>query len=71
MNNNKIFIQIASYRDPQLLPTIKDCISKAKHPNNLVFAIAWQHSPDDEWDTLDEYKDDKSGKKKYPTASFT
>lgn len=59
MNNNKIFIQIASYRDPQLLPTIKDCISKAKHPNNLVFAIAWQHCPDDEWDTLDEYKDDK------------
>jgi len=59
MNNNKIFIQIASYRDPQLLPTIKDCISKAKYPNNLVFAIAWQHCPDDDWDNLDEYKDDK------------
>ena len=27
-----IFIQIASYRDPQLLPTLKDMIDKADHP---------------------------------------
>ena len=47
MGNRKIFIQIASYRDPQLIPTLKDCISKAKNPENLVFAIAWQHSKDD------------------------
>jgi len=53
-----IFIQIASYRDPQLLPTIKDCIEKAKHPENLRFGIAWQHSLDDIWDNLDEYKND-------------
>ena len=59
MKKNKIFIQIASYRDPELLPTLKDCIQKAKKPKNLVFSIAWQHSPDDIWDTLDEYKDDK------------
>lgn len=57
--NNKIFIQIASYRDPQLLPTIKDCIAKAKYPKNLVFSIAWQHSAEDEWDTLSEFKNDK------------
>ena len=31
----KIFIQIASYRDPQIIPTIKDCIDKAKKPENL------------------------------------
>ena len=36
----KIFIQIASYRDPELLFTIKDCINNANKPNNLVFAIA-------------------------------
>jgi glycosyltransferase involved in cell wall biosynthesis len=59
MGNGKIFIQIASYRDKQLLPTIKDCIEKAKNPKKLVFSIAWQHSPDDEWDNLDEYKKDK------------
>jgi glycosyltransferase involved in cell wall biosynthesis len=59
MGNGKIFIQIASYRDKQLLSTIKDCIEKAKNPKKLVFSIAWQHSPDDEWDNLDEYKKDK------------
>ena len=56
---NKIFVQIASYRDPQLLPTIKDMIDKAKKPKNLVFGICWQHSKEDSWDKLDEFKDDK------------
>ena len=55
---NTIFIQIASYRDPQLLPTLKDCIEKAKYPENLRFSIAWQHSNDDEWDSLDNYIND-------------
>lgn len=59
MGNRKIFIQIASYRDPQLIPTIKDCIERAKRPKNLVFSIAWQHSKDDNWDNLDEFKNDK------------
>jgi len=58
MENNKIFIQIASYRDPQLLPTLRNCIAMSKYPENLVFSIAWQHSVDDEWDNLYEYKDD-------------
>jgi len=52
----KIFVQIASYRDPQLLPTLRDCIKNAKNPDNLVFGICWQH---DETDSLDEFKDDK------------
>jgi hypothetical protein len=52
---NTIFIQIASYRDPQLLPTLKDCIDKAKNPENLRFGICWQHCDDDKWDNLDEY----------------
>ena len=59
MKENKIFIQIASYRDQELLPTLKDSIEKAKHPENLVFSICWQHSEEDEWDDLTEYKDDK------------
>jgi hypothetical protein len=58
MGNQKIFIQIASYRDPQLLLTLNDCISKSKYPENLVFSIAWQHSVDDEWDTLGDYTND-------------
>lgn len=55
---NKIFIQIASYRDNQLLPTLKNCLENAKYPENLVFGIAWQHNPTDAWDNLDEYKND-------------
>ena len=39
--NNRIFVQIASYRDPQLIPTIEDMLSKASHPENLVFGICW------------------------------
>ena len=59
MGNSKIFVQIASYRDPQLLLTLRDCIDKAKNPKKLVFSIAWQHAPEDAWDNLDEFKDDK------------
>jgi glycosyltransferase involved in cell wall biosynthesis len=58
MQNDKIFVQIASYRDPELLPTIKDCLDNAKHPENLRICIAWQHAEEDEWDNLDEYKND-------------
>jgi len=39
---NSIFIQIASYRDPELYKTIKDCISKAAYPDRLTFGICWQ-----------------------------
>ena len=53
-----IFIQIASYRDPDLLNTLDDLLSKAKHPNNLRFGIAWQHSEEDEWDTMEKYNND-------------
>jgi hypothetical protein len=53
--DNTIFVQIASYRDPELLPTIRDCISKAKYPENLRFGIAWQHSVEDKWDSLEEF----------------
>ena len=55
----KIFVQIASYRDPQLIPTIKDMLANAKKPNNLVIGIARQYSDEDGFDNLDEYKDDK------------
>jgi len=56
--SDKIFVQIAAYRDPELLPTIRDCIKRADNPENLVFAIAWQRSKEDEWDTLEEYATD-------------
>ena len=55
---NKIFVQIAAYRDPELLPTIQNCIEMAANPENLHFCIAWQHSTDDTWDTLVQYEQD-------------
>jgi glycosyltransferase involved in cell wall biosynthesis len=57
--NGKIFIQIASYRDPELIKTLDDCIEKADKPEKLVFGICWQHSDEDEWDNIDKYKDDE------------
>jgi hypothetical protein len=56
---NKIFIQIASFCDPQLIPTIKNMLETAKKPKNLVFAIARQYNPNDEMDNLDEFRKDK------------
>jgi hypothetical protein len=41
--NNKIFIQIAAYRDPELIHTIRSCIENADKPENLTFGICWQH----------------------------
>jgi hypothetical protein len=37
-----IFVQIAAYRDPDALPTIVDCLAKAKYPRDLRFGICWQ-----------------------------
>lgn len=54
----KIFIQIASYRDPQLIPTIQSAIKMANSPQNLVFSIARQYHEDDKFDNLDEYRND-------------
>lgn len=58
-NQETIFIQIASYRDPQLVLTLKDMLEKAKYPENLRVGICWQHCKDDAWDNLDEYIEDK------------
>lgn len=56
---SNIFIQIASYRDPQLLLTVEDCIKNAKYPENLVFCIAHQFSDDDAFSKdIDKYRDD-------------
>jgi hypothetical protein len=53
MKKDKIFIQIASYRDPQLVPTIEDMINKAKNPENLVFGLCWQYDETEPVDMFD------------------
>lgn len=51
----RIFVQIASYRDPELVPTLRDCIAMAARPDLLRFGIAWQH---DGTETLAEFAGD-------------
>lgn len=41
-----IFVQIASYRDPELLRTIQSCLKQAKHPERLTFGILNQYDDD-------------------------
>ena len=53
MLNDKIFVQLASYRDPQLVPTMRDALKQADRPENLVFGICWQR---DETESLEEFE---------------
>lgn len=45
--NDLIFVSIASYRDPELLPTLRDMFSKAKYPDQLRVGICWQKTPEE------------------------
>jgi glycosyltransferase involved in cell wall biosynthesis len=49
---DKIFVQIASYRDPQLIPTIEDMLAKADRPKIFNFGICWQY---DETEDITKY----------------
>jgi len=53
-----IFVQIASYRDPELEKTVENMIKNAKRPKNLRIGICRQFHPDDKFDTLDKWRDD-------------
>jgi len=56
---DKIFVQIPSYRDSELVKTIDDCISKCSDPSRLTFGIAWQHNTKDPFDhELEKYFND-------------
>lgn len=41
-NDGKIFIQCASFIDPELPRTIESCLEHADEPDKLVFSICWQ-----------------------------
>jgi len=55
----KIFIHLPAYREPELIPTIKNALENADKPKNLVFGICRQYHPDDQFDNLDEFRKDK------------
>ncbi len=46
-NKETIFIQIASYRDPELVPTLTNLLENAKYPERLHICIAFQYSEED------------------------
>lgn len=51
----KIFVQIASYRDSELLPTLRDIVKKCSGENELSFGIVWQK---DDSEKIDEFGSD-------------
>lgn len=52
-----IFVQIASFRDRELGPTIADALATAEHPERLTFGICHQYD-DATADALDPWVDD-------------
>jgi glycosyltransferase involved in cell wall biosynthesis len=55
----RIFVQIAAYRDPQLIPTLENMLENAKNPENLRVGIANQFSPKDNFGSLEIYEKDE------------
>ena len=51
----RIFVQIAAYRDPELLPTLADCLAQAADPSRLRFGLCWQR---EEGESLGDYATD-------------
>ena len=43
-----IFVSVAAYRDPELVPTVLDCLAKARHPDDLRIVVNWQHRGDED-----------------------
>lgn len=59
MRKNTIFVQIASYRDPELVPTLDSLLENAKYPNNLHICVAFQFNEEDEFTKdLNKYRND-------------
>ena len=55
-----IFIQMASYRDPELGPTLDDLLKQSAKPDNLHICICFQYSKEDKFNSdIDKYRDDK------------
>ena len=59
MNKKTILLHLPAYRDPELIPTIKDALDNAEFPERIHFGICLQYNPDDGFDDLSEYKNDK------------
>jgi hypothetical protein len=49
-----IFVQIPSYRDAQLIPTLLDLIRRSSAPGSISVCICWQHANDE---TIENFTD--------------
>ena len=51
-----ILLHLPAYREPELIPTIKDALANAKFPEAIRFGICRQFCEKDGFDNLDEYR---------------
>ncbi len=58
-HNKTIFVHLPAYREPELVPTIKSALENADNPKRIHFGICRQYNPEDGFDNLDEFKNDK------------
>jgi hypothetical protein len=58
IKTDRIMVHLPAYREPELVPTIKDALKNAKYPERIVFGICRQFNPDDEFDNVDEFRND-------------
>ncbi len=65
VKNYKIFVQIASYRDNQLIPTIEDMLATADYPETLQFGICLQYDEEDDLRYFDNKPNIKCSKFHY------
>jgi hypothetical protein len=54
---NKIFISLACYRDPEIIPTVRNAYDKAQNKHLLIFGVYAQMAPTDEKIDLSFIKD--------------
>jgi hypothetical protein len=53
-----ILLHLPAYREPELVPTIKDALAQAEFPERVHFGICRQFNPEDGFDNVDEFRDD-------------
>jgi hypothetical protein len=46
--DQRIFVQIASYRDPECQWTLRDLFEKATNPDRVFAGVAWQYVPEED-----------------------
>jgi hypothetical protein len=47
-----IFVSVAAYRDPELVPTVLNCLATARHADDLRIVVNWQHLGDEDVSAL-------------------